>query len=62
MSEKMTVVCVSCDTPVFHGRPCPFCDSSETVAIEIEPEAPVAGPVELRVLSGGRRDDERSAA
>lgn len=62
MGEKMTAVCVSCDTPVFHGQPCPFCYSSETVVIEIEPEAPVAGPVKLRVLSGGRRGDERRAA
>ena len=49
--------------PVFHGQPCPFCDSTETVVIEIDTDTPAGEPAKLRVISGGRRDeDERRAA
>ncbi|MGK2932217.1 MAG: hypothetical protein ACSLFD_05550 [Solirubrobacterales bacterium] len=64
MSEKMTVVCSICEVPIFHGAPCPFCDSTETVVIEIDTDTPANEPAKLRVISGGRRDedDERRAA
>lgn len=62
MSETMTVICVACETPVFHGQPCPFCDSTETVVIEIDIDTPANEPAKLRVIEGGRRDDERHAA
>lgn len=62
MTETMTVTCATCEVPIFHGQPCPFCDSTETVVIEIETDAPAAEPVKLRVLAGGRRDEERRAA
>lgn len=58
----MTVVCASCEEPVFHGQPCPWCDSTECVEIEIEAGPPAAEPAKLRVISGGRRDEERRAA
>ena len=62
MSEKMTVVCFSCEQPVFHGQPCPWCESVETVVIEIETDADSAAGPELRVLAGGLRDEDRRAA
>jgi len=62
MTEKMTVICVSCETPVFHGQPCPFCDSTETFVIEIDTDTPAGEPAKLRVIEGGRQDDERRAA
>jgi hypothetical protein len=61
MSEKMTVICVSCDQPVFHGQPCPWCESHDTVVIEIETDESGEAP-KLKVIEGGRRDEERRAA
>jgi len=61
MSEKMTVICVSCEQPVFHGQPCPWCESTETVVIEIETDDSTH-ETKLRVIEGGRRDEERRAA
>lgn len=59
----MTVTCTICEVPVFHGQPCPFCDSTETVVIEIETEETLASePAKLRVISGGRVDDEERRA
>ena len=62
MTEKMTVICVSCEQPVFHGQPCPWCESVETRVIEIEIEEDSAGEPRLRVIEGGRRDEDRRAA
>ena len=62
MSEKMTVICVSCEQPVFHGQPCPWCESTETVVIEIETDEAGNGETTLRVIEGGRQDDESRAA
>ena len=62
MSEKMTVVCFTCGVPVFHGQPCPFCESTDTVVIEIETDTPANEPAKLRVIAGGRSDDEERRA
>ncbi len=60
MSEEMTVICANCESRVFHGQACPWCETTEVIEVELETDETVK--LELQLIEGGRDEEAQKHA